>query len=62
MFGLFKKKSEKEKLTELYKKTKEQAYIFSKTNRKESDKLEKEANDILENLDEIDKNNTSLKQ
>ena len=62
MFGLFKKKSEKEKLTELYKKIKEQAYVLSKTNRKESDKLEKEANDILENLDEIDKNNTSLKQ
>ena len=62
MFGLFKKKSEKEKLTELYKNIKEQAYVLSKTNRKESDKLEKEANDILEKLDDIDKNNTSLKQ
>ena len=62
MFGLFKKKSEKQKLTELYKKIKKQAYILSKTNRKESDKLEKEAGDILEKLDEIDKNNTSLKQ
>ena len=62
MFGLFKKKSEKEKLTELYKKIKEKAYILSKTNRKESDRLEKEANDILEKLDYIDKNNTSLNQ
>ena len=62
MFGLFKKKSEKEKLTELYKKIKEQAYILSKTNRKESDKLEKAASDILEKLDDIDKNNTSLEQ
>ena len=62
MFGLFKKKSEKEKLTELYKKIKEQAYILSKTNRKESDKLETEASDILEKLDDIDKNNTLLKQ
>ena len=62
MFGLFKRKSEKEKLTELYKKAKEQAYILSKTNRKESDKLEKEANDILEKIDVIDENNTSLEQ
>ena len=62
MFGLFKKKTEKEKLTALYKKIKEQAYVLSKTNRKESDKLEKEANDILEKIDDIDKNNTPLKQ
>jgi len=62
MFGLFKKKSEKEKLTDLYKKIKEQAYVLSKTNRKESDKLEKEANDILEKIDIIDENNTSLEQ
>jgi len=62
MFGLFKKKSEKEKLTELYKKIKEQAYVLSKTNRKERDKLEKDASDILEKLDDIDKNNTSLNQ
>ncbi|CAI8378935.1 MAG: Uncharacterised protein [Cryomorphaceae bacterium] len=60
MFGLFKKKSEKEKLTKLYKKIKEQAYILSKTDRRESDRLEKEASDILEKLDVIDKNNASL--
>jgi|TARA_B110000967_G_scaffold187818_1_gene210076 hypothetical protein len=59
MFGLFKKKSEKEKLTKLYKKLKEQAYILSKTDRRESDRLEKEASDILEKLDVIDKNNAS---
>ena len=62
MFGLFKKKSQKEKLIEIYKKIKEQAYVLSKTNRKESDKLEKEANDILEKIDDIDKNNTSIDQ
>jgi len=62
MFGLFKKKSEKEKLTTLYKKLKEQAYVLSKTNRRESDKLEKEASDILEKLDDIEKNNTSSNQ
>ena len=47
MFGLFKKKSKKEKLQELYNKKKEQAFKLSRTNRKESDKLEKEAYDIL---------------
>ena len=55
MFGLFKKKSEKEKLTDLYNKKKEQAFKLSKTNRKESDKLEKEANDILEKIDALQK-------
>ena len=53
MFGLFKKKSEKEKLTYLYNKKKEQAFKLSKTNRKESDKLEKEASDILEKIDAL---------
>ena len=60
MFGLFKKKSEKEKLSKLYKKIKEQAYILSKTNRRESDKLEKEASDILDKLDNIEKNKSTL--
>ena len=55
MFGLFKRKSEKEKLLDLYNKKKEQAFLLSKTNRKESDKLEKEANDILIKVDEIEK-------
>ena len=53
MFGLFKKKTEKEKLTSLYKKKKEQAFHLSKINRKESDKLEKEANDILLKIDKL---------
>ena len=60
MFGLFKKKTEKEKLTKLYKTIKEQAYVLSKTDRRESDRLEKEASDILEKLDDIDKNNEQL--
>ena len=54
MFGLFRKKSEKEKLMILYKKKKEQAYQLSKINRKESDKLEKEANDIIEKIDNLE--------
>ena len=47
MFSLFKKKSPREKLMNLYKEKKEMAFIMSKKNRRESDKLEKEADDIL---------------
>lgn len=54
MFGLFKKKTEKEKLTQLYNKKKKQAFIMSKSNRKESDKLEKEAFDILKKIEAIE--------
>ena len=39
MFGLFKKKTEKEKLTHLYNKKK--TSFMSKSNRKESDKTRK---------------------
>tara|TARA_B100000676_G_C17835123_1_gene709918 strand:+ start:206 stop:370 length:165 start_codon:yes stop_codon:yes gene_type:complete len=53
MFGFFKTKTKKEKLTDLYYKKKEQAFKLSKTNRKQSDKLEKEANDILTEIDNI---------
>ena len=53
MFGLFKKKSEKDKLEELYRKKKEQAFRLSRTNRKEGDRLEKEANDILSKIDKL---------
>ena len=53
MFGLFKRKSVKEKLIELYNKKKEQAFRLSRTNRKEGDRLEKEANDILNKIDKI---------
>ena len=59
MCGIFKKKSAKEKLNIEYKKKKEQAFRLSKTNRKESDKLEKEASDILDKLDVLDKEETS---
>tara|TARA_S200000501_G_C20509315_1_gene606167 strand:- start:112 stop:303 length:192 start_codon:yes stop_codon:yes gene_type:complete len=55
MFGLFKKKSEREKLLADYKKLKEQAFILSKTNRSESDRLEKEAHDISLKIDLIDR-------
>ena len=57
MFGLFKKKSKKEKLLKKYNKIKEQAFKLSRTNRKESDKLEKEANDILLEIEKLDSEN-----
>tara|TARA_B100001115_G_C15832572_1_gene415780 strand:+ start:1311 stop:1484 length:174 start_codon:yes stop_codon:yes gene_type:complete len=53
MFGFFKKKSEKDKLLELYNKKKKQAFVLSKSNRKESDRLEKEAYDILQKIDSL---------
>ena len=53
MFGLFKRKTEKEKLEENYRKTKEKAFKLSKINRKESDRLEKEADEILKKIENI---------
>lgn len=46
MFGLFKKKSEKEKLQEQYEKLTKEAFILSKTNRKASDEKTAEADRI----------------
>ena len=54
MFNIFKRKTEREKLLILYKKKKEMAFQLSRNNRKESDKLEKEANDILVKIDSLD--------
>ena len=51
MFGIFKKKSEKEKLQVKYQQLKEKAFKMSKINRKESDKLESEAQKILDMLE-----------
>ena len=53
MFGLFKRKTEKEKLEDLYRKKKELAFKASKINRKESDRFEKEASDILIKLENL---------
>ena len=57
MFCLFKPKSKKEKLLKKYKKLKEKAFKLSRTNRKESDKIEKEANDILLEIEKLDSQN-----
>ena len=53
MFGIFRKKSKKEKLLLKYNKIKEKAYKMSKVNRKESDRLEYEANNILKEIDDL---------
>ena len=55
MFGLFKKKTEREKLLEIYKKKKEEAFNLSKINRTESDKLEQEAYEISKKIDLLEK-------
>ncbi len=50
MFGLFKKKSQVEKLNLRYKKLLEEAYNLSAINRKIIDSKMSEANDILKKL------------
>jgi len=47
MFGLFKKKTEKETLLKKYKTLTEEAFKLSHSNRTASDAKTKEANDIL---------------
>lgn len=53
MFGLFKKKSEVEKLQEKYKKLMEDAYKLQSINRTDSDTKYKEADDILKEIEAI---------
>jgi hypothetical protein len=52
--GFFSRKSKKEKLNEQYKKKLEQAYKMSTINRTESDRLTKEANEILEEIKRLE--------
>jgi hypothetical protein len=52
--GFFSRKSKKEKLNEQYKKKLEQAYKMSTSNRTESDRLTKEANEILEEIKRLE--------
>ena len=53
MFGLFKKKSEKEKLQDEYKKLIEEAYRLSHTDRKASDLKTAEAEEILKKIEAL---------
>ena len=51
MFGLFKKKSEKDKLYEQYKKLMKEAHSLSTTNRKLSDQKTYEAEEIMKKIE-----------
>lgn len=54
MFGLFKKKSEKEKLQDEYKKLIKKAHELSTVNRAESDKVAAQADEVLKKLEALD--------
>jgi len=53
MFGLFKKKSEKEKLQVRYKKLLEESYNLSTTNRKLSDQKVFEAEQVMNEIEKL---------
>jgi len=53
MLGLFKKKSEVEKLEEKYKKLLEEAFKLSTSNRTLSDQKSAEANEILKRIEQL---------
>ena len=53
MFGIFKKKSEADKLQDKYKKVMEEAYKLQSINRTDSDSKYKEADDILKKIDAL---------
>ena len=53
MFGIFKKKSEADKLQDKYKKVMEEAYKLQSINRTDSDSKYKESDDILKKIDAL---------
>jgi len=53
MFGLFKSKSEKEKLTEQYKKLHEEAFRLSKVDRTKADAKFAEAEEIMSRIEKL---------
>jgi hypothetical protein len=55
MFGIFKKKSEIEKLQETYSKMLSDAHKLSHSNRTASDKLLAEAEEIAKKIDQLKK-------
>lgn len=56
MFNIFKKKTEVEKLNIQYEKLLEKSYKLSTVNRKLSDSLAAEADEILKQIDVLKKN------
>ncbi len=55
MFGLFKKKSEADKLNDKYQKLMEQSFNLSSINRTLSDQKAHEANEVLKQIDALEK-------
>ncbi|WP_157811678.1 Lacal_2735 family protein [Tenacibaculum sp. SZ-18] len=55
MFGLFKKKSEKEKLQKLYTKLLADAHKLSTSNRKLSDEKVYEAEQVMKQIEALEK-------
>jgi len=53
MFGLFKKKTEEEKLQEQYKKLMEESYKLSKTDRQAADLKYAEAEKIIKQIEAL---------
>jgi hypothetical protein len=53
MFGLFKKKTEKEKLQEQYSKLMAEAHKLSTSNRKLSDEKVAEAEEVMKKIDAL---------
>jgi hypothetical protein len=53
MFGLFNKKSEKEKLQDAYSKKLEEAHKASNVNRKLSDQLAAEAEELAKKIEKL---------
>lgn len=53
MFGLFKKKSEADKLRDRYKKLMEEAYKLSKIDRKAGDAKMAEADEIMKQIEAL---------
>lgn len=54
MFGLFKKKSEREVLLEQYKKLMEESHSLSTVDRSKSDQKYAEAQDVMDRVDRMD--------
>jgi hypothetical protein len=54
MFGLFKKKTEKEKLQEEYTKLLKKSHALSTTNRAESDKVAAQADELARKIEKMD--------
>ncbi|MBD3889466.1 MAG: hypothetical protein ACI9NI_002623 [Olleya marilimosa] len=53
MFGIFKKKTEKEKLQAQYEKLLKEAHTLSTTNRKLSDQKTFEAEEVMKKLENL---------